>query len=65
MPGPVPNRAPKGMFIDVNAARLKAERAALNEASGGFKTGAQANKGTKRARTRSAAKNRAIREDMN
>lgn len=62
---PVPNRAPKRMQIDVNAARLKAERSALNDASGKFATGAQGNKGTKRARTRSAAKDRAIREDMN
>ena len=62
---PVPNRAPKGMFIDVNAARLKAARAGLNESSGKFKTGAQGNPATKRARTRGAAKNKAIREDMN
>jgi hypothetical protein len=62
---PVPNRAKNRMQVDVNAARLKAERAALNEASGGFKTGAQGNPGTKRARTRSAAKKRAIREDLN
>jgi hypothetical protein len=62
---PVPNRAKNRMQIDVNAARLKAERAALNDSSGGFKTGAQANPGTKRARTRSAAKKRAIREDLN
>jgi hypothetical protein len=53
------------MFIDVNAARLKAERAGLNESSGKFKTGAQGNPATKRARTRGAAKNKAIREDMN
>jgi len=64
--GKVPNRATQRVGqIDVTAARLKAERAALNEASGKFKTGAQQNKGTKRARTRSAAKNKAIREDMN
>lgn len=61
---PVPNRAKNRMQIDVNAARLKAERAALNDAAGGFKTGAQGNPGNKRARTRSAAKKRAIREDM-
>jgi hypothetical protein len=61
---PVPNRAKNRMQIDVNAAKLKAERAALNEVSGGFKTGAQKNPGTKRARTRSAAKGRAIREDL-
>jgi hypothetical protein len=53
------------MEIDVKAARLKAERAALNDVSGGFKTGALGNPGTKRARTRDAAKKRAIREDMN
>jgi hypothetical protein len=52
------------MQIDVNAAKLKAERAALNEVSGGFKTGAQKNPGTKRARTRSAARGKAIREDL-
>jgi hypothetical protein len=62
---PVPNRAPKRMVVDVNAAKLKAERAELNNASGKFKTGAQGNPGTKRARTRGAAKDRAIREDMN
>ena len=62
---PVPNRAPRRMEIDVKAARLKAERAALNDVSGGFKTGALGNPGTKRARTRDAAKKRAIREDMN
>lgn len=62
---PVPNRAGKRVGkIDVQGAKLKAERAALNEASGKFKTGAQANPGTKRARTRSASKNRAIREDL-
>jgi hypothetical protein len=62
---PVPNRAGKRVGqIDVNAAKLKAERAALNESSGKFKTGAQANPGTKRARTRGAAKNKAIREDL-
>jgi hypothetical protein len=64
--GKVPNRASQRVGqIDVNAARLKAERAALNDSSGKFKTGAQKNPGTKRARTRSAAKTRAIREDMN
>ena len=62
---PVPNRASKRVTkLDPTAARLKAERAALNESSGKFKTGAQGNPGTKRARTRGAAKNRAIREDM-
>jgi hypothetical protein len=60
---PVPNRAPK-MQIDVNAARLKAERSALFAASGKIKTGAQQNPGDKRARTRGAAKNKAIREDQ-
>jgi len=52
------------MQIDVNAARLKAERAALNDASGKFSTGAHANKGERRARTRGASKNKAIREDQ-
>ncbi len=61
---PVPNRSNKRMQIDVNAARLKAERAALNDASGQFSTGAHANKGERRARTRSASKNKAIREDQ-
>jgi len=60
----VPNRASKKMQIDVNAARLKAERAALFESSGKIKTGAQQNPADKRARTRSAAKTRAIREDL-
>ena len=61
---PVPNRAKNRMQIDVNAAKLKAERGALNDASGKFSTGAQDNPGTKRARTRGAAKNKAIREDL-
>jgi hypothetical protein len=62
---PVPNRAGKRVGkIDVQGAKLKAERAALNEASGKFATGAQGNPGTKRARTRGAAKNKAIREDL-
>jgi hypothetical protein len=52
------------MQIDVNAARLKAERSALFAASGKIKTGAQQNPGDKRARTRGAAKNKAIREDQ-
>ena len=63
---PVPNRAGKRVGkIDVKGARLKAERAALNDSSGKFATGALQNKGEKRARTRDAATRRAIREDMN
>lgn len=58
---PVPNRAPLNMVAE---ARRKAESAALFEASGKFKTGAQKNPATKRARTRSAAKGKAIREDL-
>ena len=61
---PVPNRARGKMTIDVNAAKLKAERAELNASSGKFKTGALGNPATKRARTRSAAKGKAIREDL-
>ena len=61
---PIPNRAPKRMTIDVNAAKLKAERAELNASSGKFKTGALGNPATKRARTRNAAKSKAIREDL-
>ena len=61
---PVPDRSRNRMKIDVQAAKLRAERSALNDVSGGFKTGAQDNPGTKRARTRSAAKNKAIREDL-
>jgi hypothetical protein len=41
---PVPNRASKRVTkLDPTAARLKAERAALNESSGKFKTGTQGN----------------------
>lgn len=55
----------KDQFLNKNeAARLKAERSALNDVSGGFKTGPQGNPGTKRARTRSASKTKAIREDL-
>jgi hypothetical protein len=58
----VPNRAP---LNQVEQARRNAESAALNEVSGKFKTGPNANPATKRARTRNAAKNKAIREDLN
>jgi hypothetical protein len=46
----------------VAQARLKAESAALNSDMGKFKTGAHNNPGTKRARTRSAAVQKAIKE---
>lgn len=57
---PVPNRAPNR----VQEARLKAERSALNDSMGQFATGNQQNPKDKRARTRSASKARAIREDL-
>jgi len=62
---PVPNRATKRMQIDVNAVRLKAEREALNQAQGAFKTGANKSRAEKRNSTRSDKKRNAIREDMN
>jgi hypothetical protein len=62
--GSVPNRANGRRQVSVTDARLKAERSALNDVSGKFSTGAQQNSGTKRARTRSAAKAKAIREDQ-
>lgn len=62
---PVPNRAPKRMTVDVNAAKLKAERQALNDLQGGFKTGANKSRAEKRNTTRSDKKRNAIREDMN
>lgn len=58
---PVPNRATLSKAAE---ARRKAESAALFESSGKFKTGANQNPATKRARTRSAAKGKAIREDL-
>ena len=62
---PVPNRAGKRVGqLDVNAARLKAERQALNQVSGGFKTGAIKSKAEKRNSTRSDKKRNAIREDL-
>lgn len=62
---PVPNRAPKRLIIDVNAAKLKAERQALNQAQGAFKTGANKSRAEKRNTTRADKKRNAIREDMN
>jgi hypothetical protein len=53
------------MQIDVNAVRLKAEREALNQAQGAFKTGANKSRAEKRNSTRSDKKRNAIREDMN
>lgn len=57
---PVPNRAPNR----VQEARLKAERAALNDASGAFKTGAIKSSAEKRNTTRADRKRNAIREDL-
>jgi hypothetical protein len=62
---PVPNRAKGRMTIDVNAAKLKAERAELNAYSGKFKTGAIKSSAEKRNSTRADKKRNAIREDMN
>ena len=61
---PVPNRAKNRMTIDVNAAKLKTERASLNSASGKFKTGAIKSRAEKRNNTRSDKKKNAIREDL-
>ena len=62
---PVPNRNKnRTIKVDVAGARLNAEREALHEVSGKFATGVQQNKGEKRARTRKAAKSKAIREDL-
>lgn len=58
---PVPNRAPLGKAAQ---AMRNAASAELNASMGKFKTGAQKNPGTKRARTRSAAKAKSIREDL-
>lgn len=58
---PVPNRATLGK---TNQAMRKAASAELNASMGKFKTGVNANPGTKRARTRGAAKDKAIREDQ-
>lgn len=58
---PVPNRAPLNKAAQAMRNIASAE---LNASMGKFKTGANANPGTKRARTRGAAKNKAIREDL-
>lgn len=58
---PVPNRAPLSKAQQTMRNVASAE---LNESMGKFKTGGHKNPATKRARTRSAAKSKAIREDL-
>jgi hypothetical protein len=56
---------PKKQHLNkVEAAVRKAASAELHESMGKFKTGGHKNPATKRARTRSAAKNKAV-EDFN
>lgn len=57
---PVPNRA----LGQANKTMRNVASAELNASMGKFKTGAQKNPATKRARTRSAATAKAIREEM-
>jgi hypothetical protein len=52
----------KAALNQVMQARRNAESAALHASSGKFATGPLANPATKRARTRSAAKTKAIKE---